>query len=596
MAINLPSPNSSRSIAVLPFVNLSSDPDQEYFSDGITEEIINALAQIEGLKVISRTSSFAFKAKPLDVREIGQQLGVKNILEGSVRKARNRVRITAQLINVEDGMHLWSETFDRKLEDIFALEDEISLLIAHKIREHFGHFEIQDHLVQQPTAQVQAFELYLKGRFYQLQWTPESLEKAITCYDEAVAVDPGFARAYYANLQCYGVLATWGFMPHEAGYAKAMENFWKGKALNTDLPEYHMSLVGRSLWSEWDFQEAHHHLRQALALNPSYDDALEGMTELLMANGYFEEAERYLRKALEVSPLSANHHFTLGQLFYFLQNYQSALSHLDRAAELKPDLELAHEVRLLCLIWLNQQDSFEKMLLNLPAGKAQMRRQLFQAINQEPTTLDDAEVAKLTGAATAAQFIPWELYLLAHSNHTQAAWEALKLLVAEKRGSIINFRYEPLLQSLTEIYSFDELEMPRLVLPTVQEAEAPRSSQPDSAELKRMKQRMTDFLEKERPYLDPQLSLSGLAESIRLHPNKLSYLINTLFGRNFNEVINQYRLEHFKRIAETDKVGQLTILGMAYESGFNSKTVFNTFFKKQEGMTPKAWLRQQEGI
>lgn len=147
-----------KSIVVLPFVNMSNDQENEYFSDGITEEIINALTKVEGLKVIARTSSFAFKGKNLDVREIGQKLGVANILEGSVRKVANRVRITAQLINAKNGVHYWSKNFDRQIQDIFALQDEISLLIADQIRENFGHLDIQDHLIQASTRSVSAYE------------------------------------------------------------------------------------------------------------------------------------------------------------------------------------------------------------------------------------------------------------------------------------------------------------------------------------------------------------------------------------------------------------------------------------------------------
>ena len=148
--------SSNKSIAVLPFVNMSSDPENEYFSDGITEEIINALTTIKGLKVISRTSSFAFKDKNVDVRTIGSQLGVNTLLEGSIRKAKNRVRITTQLVSTKDGTHFWSKNFDRELVDIFALQDEISLLIADQIRENFGHFNIEDHLIEAPTQNINA--------------------------------------------------------------------------------------------------------------------------------------------------------------------------------------------------------------------------------------------------------------------------------------------------------------------------------------------------------------------------------------------------------------------------------------------------------
>ena len=192
-----PVQSSQKSIAVLPFLNLSRDPDNEYFSDGITEEIINALTTIPGLKVIARTSTFAFKGKNVDVRTIGAQLGVSTILEGSVRKASNRIRITAQLVRADDGTHLWSKNFDRELEDIFALQDEISLLIADQIRENFGHFEIQDHLIHAPTQNIEAYNLYLKGRYYHLKWNAKDLIQGVEYYKQSISKDPDFHFALF---------------------------------------------------------------------------------------------------------------------------------------------------------------------------------------------------------------------------------------------------------------------------------------------------------------------------------------------------------------------------------------------------------------
>ena len=200
-----------KSIAVLPFVNLSTDPENEYFSDGMTEEIINALTKVESLKVTARTSSFAFKGKDQDIREIARVLGVANILEGSVRKAGNRVRITAQLIQASDGFHLWSRNIENELADIFTLQDDISLLIADQIRENFGHFELQEHLVEPPTTSVEAYSSYLKGRYHQLKWNNDDLHKSVDCFKRSVDLDPTYALAYFGLVQSYGIMATWAF-------------------------------------------------------------------------------------------------------------------------------------------------------------------------------------------------------------------------------------------------------------------------------------------------------------------------------------------------------------------------------------------------
>ncbi|HKL39314.1 MAG TPA: hypothetical protein VJ894_01480, partial [Cryomorphaceae bacterium] len=184
---------NQKSIAVLPFDNLSSDKDNEYFADGITEEIINALSKIQGLKVTARASSFSYRGTKPDVRIIGNDLGVSTVLDGSLRRAGNRVRISAQLVRTDSGFHIWSENFDREIDDIFKLQDEISILIAEKIRENYGHLEIAGHLAAKPTDNIDAYELYLKGRFNHLKWDWEGLQNGIKYYEESIAKDQSFA-------------------------------------------------------------------------------------------------------------------------------------------------------------------------------------------------------------------------------------------------------------------------------------------------------------------------------------------------------------------------------------------------------------------
>ena len=188
--------NQEKSIAVLPFVNMSSDQEQEYFSDGITEEIINVLAKIKSLKVTSRTSSFFFKGKNIPISQIGNQLNVSIILEGSVRLSGNLMRITAQLIDVQEDFHFWSETFDRSIENIFAVQDEISFLIADKLREYLGHFEIEEQVPNTPNLSIPNYQAYLKSRYYILKMTVPAINKGVEILQELIAEQPHFPQAY----------------------------------------------------------------------------------------------------------------------------------------------------------------------------------------------------------------------------------------------------------------------------------------------------------------------------------------------------------------------------------------------------------------
>ena len=585
--------HTDKSIAVLPFVNMSTDPENEYFGDGITEEIINALTKIDGLKVIARTSSFAFKGKHIDVREIAKQLGVSSILEGSVRKFKSRVRITAQLINATDGTHFWSKNFDRNLEDIFALQDEISLLIANQIRENFGHFNIQEHLVDKPTQNMQAYELYLKGHFYQLKWDADSIHEATRYYEASIAQDPKFARSYYGLLQSYGLLAAWGYMPAEEGFSKAIHYFMIAADLDKSLPEYGMSFIGRTFWMDWDFQPTYDQLCETLELHPKYTDALEAMAELFLAHGYWSKAEEYIRIAMDIDPISANHYYTLAHIHYYQKKFEKALELVEKALYINPEFVLAYELKTLCLIWLNRKEEFNVFVAN--HENAPVKKLFFEVLNEEKNTLSEDTLKNWGNVADdKRQMVPYELLILANSDHQKEALDLLKKYIAQKRGQIINFRQDPSLETLQKFDEFHQLHISNFSFREENKVDniEPQQNKTDSTELDKLMEKLIHFIETEEPYLDAQLSLGSLAGSTNLHPNKLSYLINEKTGMNFNEFINQFRLAYFKKIAVDEKNAHFTILGLAYESGFNSKTVFNAYFKKIEGITPGIWLKQ----
>lgn len=582
-----------QSIAVLPFVNMSNDIENEYFCDGITEEIINALTKINQLKVIARTSSFAFKGKGIDIREIGRQLGVNTILEGSIKKSQEKVRITAQLIDVKDGVHYWSKRFDRELVDIFDLEDEISLLIADEIRNNFGHFEVQEHLIKQPTNNIDAYQLFLKGRSLQLRWTPESLSQAISYYNQAIALDKNYAKAYYANLQCYGLLAMWGYMPYQEAMDLAISNLLMAKEIDTSLPEYPLSFVGKFFWGEWDFKNAYIHIHKVLEINPQHIDGLEAMTELFIALGFFDKALIYAHKLIEVDPLSANNHYTLAHIYYCKRQFHKALENVSYALTLNPELELAHHLKCFCLIWLNKRQQFLELIQN--TSLIEEKNLLFSLINEKHIEVPDKIIKKWSELRNNdALIVPYDLYILANSTHSELAFSVLEEKVNQRRGQIINFRQELFLKPLHKIEGFTDLHHSNLPLADIkilQEDEKTSSAILDDDQIEALKEELLRYFKEEEPFLNPQLNLKIVADVLELNTNKISYLINKAFNLNFNDFVNSYRLNHFKAIALDPTKSHLTILGLAYDSGFNSKSVFNTYFKKIEDVTPRAWMK-----
>ena len=544
--------NNQKSVAVLPFVNMSNDIDNEYFCDGITEEIINALTKIDKLKVIARTSSFAFKGKDIDIRKIGGQLGVSTILEGSIKKSRERVRITAQLIDVEDGTHYWSKKFDRQLTDIFDLEDEISLTIAEEVRNNFGHFEIQEHLIEQPTSSVDAYQMYLKGRSFQLKWTPEGLNQAINYYNKAIALDKNYAKAYYANLQCYGLSAMWGYIPYDEAMESAINNLLMAKELDASLPEYPLSYVGKFLWGEWDFKNAYIHIKKVLAINPNHIDGLEALTELFIALGFFDMALPYANKLLEVDPLSANNHYTLAHIHYFQGLYDKALENVDYALTLNPELELAHHLKCFCLIWLNKKQQFQEFIHN--TSLIEEKNLLFSLVNEKHTEVPRQIIEKWSRLSKdKTMLVPYDVFILANSHQTSTAFSLLKEMIDQRRGQIINYRQDPFLRPLHKINGFTDLHRSNLssadIKSTKKDEEKGTANVLDKDQIKKLKGKLLSYFKEDEPFLNPQLNLQFVAQVLELNNNKISFLINQAFDVNFNDFVNSYRLKHFKLIA-----------------------------------------------
>lgn len=586
---------NQKSIAVLPFDNLSSDPENEYFSEGMTEEIIAALSKIKGLKVIARTSSFAFKGKREDVRIIGNKLGVETVVEGSIRKSGNRVRISAQLSRTDHGFQIWSDTFDRELSDVFELQDEISLLIADKIRENFGHLNIQDRLVKASTDSIEAYDLYLKGRFFLKKWTLEDIAQGARYYEESTLTDPTFDLPFFGAGMCYSLLGSWGYMNKSEAFELTDNYFQKGRALNSDsLLAYHC-MATHALWGLWDYQKAQQYLEAALQINTEEPDINECMAELCTAIGDFDAALSFIDKSLSSDPLSPNHFYTKANIFYLQGQFDQALNFINQSLALDAAFALAINLKIACYIHLGNRTELTKALHQFSIPVPAICELLFDVLHGDEA--DTAEATLLIEQFENSKPRPlfaWDLYLLAQLNHE----EALKLLITqtgEQLGQVVNFKHEKFLTPLHHTTAFSRLAKTYFLSeslkatvpqPTIQEKELiPENETAKYIEC------LSEVMDSRSKYLDTQLNLKTLAEVIGLNPNKLSWLLNEKIGKNFNDYVNGYRLEAFKRKALDPANSRLTLLGVAYESGFNSKSVFNDFFKKNTGLTPKAWVK-----
>jgi adenylate cyclase len=314
---------AAKSIAVLPFVNMSENAGNNDFSDGITEEILNALAQISDLKVAARTSAFQFKGKNVDLRQVGEMLDVAYVLEGSVQHAGDEVRITAQLIDARSGYHRWSKKYDRKLTNVFAIEDEISKAIAAQMRVTLGDHPEQP-LVKPATANPQAHEFYFKGLARITERGP-ALNDAVKFFKQAIAIDPKYAAAWAGLGQAYELLPWYRLAPWQTSLAQAQEASERALSLDPQLAEAHTASAN-ILRDRCNFTDATKEYRTALQLNPGSAETINQYAQMLLRMGQLEEAVKQERTAVELDPLAPNPRYMLGMMLGDLHHYDEAIA------------------------------------------------------------------------------------------------------------------------------------------------------------------------------------------------------------------------------------------------------------------------------
>ena len=450
----------TRSLAVLPFVNGSADPENEYLCDGVTDELINALTKVEGLRIASRTSVFALKGKPQDIRAIGALLGVSAVLEGTVRKADDRLRITVQLAAADDGRTLWSERYDRRLDDVFAVHDEIARTIVSTLRTTFLA-DIADPTPRRYTDNVQAYSLYLKGRFCWNKRSQEGVREAIAYFEQAIDHDPGYALAYSGLSDSYGLQVDYRGVPVTEGYKLARRYALKALELDDTLPEAHTSLAWVQFAYDWDWAAAERSYRRALELNPAYATGHHWYSFVLLVTGQADQALVEAHTALELDPSSLSIRRGLGWLYYYTRRYEAAVYHLRRAIAMNPTSEDTY--RILGLV-LTQQGAYDEA-----------ERAFREAITLSPelsyATAGVAHVLALQGRRREAEALLAELEARAREHYvspvafcivhlglrnTDQVFTWLERAYQDRRGWLTYLKVDPMLDVVKDDPRFAE--------------------------------------------------------------------------------------------------------------------------------------------
>lgn len=455
------SATATRSIAVLPFVNASPDPDNEYLSDGITDELIDALAKVQGLRVASRTSVFALKGKPMDVRAIGALLDVSDVLEGTVRRSGSELRITAQLTSTSNGALAWSHRYDRRLDDVFAIQDEIARTIVNTLRAT-SFRSLADPAIHRGTDSVQAYGLYLRGRFAWNKRTQEGVAEGIRYFEQAIEIDPAYALAYTGLADSYALSLDYRSVPVHEGFERA--KFYARKALELDdeLAEAHASLAWVLFIHDWDWPAAFSEFRRSLELDPLYPTAHQWYAFLLASHGRFEEALIEAHTAQELDPGSVSVRRTLGYVYFYARRFAQAEYHLHRAIEMNPLAEESYRVLGLILTLAGNHAEAERVLreaLELPDAVTYTRATLGFALSRAGNTSFARETLRDLEARRDREYVsPVELATLdiaLGKNERAIRW--MEKAYDERRGWMAYLNVHPVVDSIREEPGFKAL-------------------------------------------------------------------------------------------------------------------------------------------
>lgn len=591
----------NKSIAVLPFVNLSNNIDNEYFCDGLTEEIIYALAKIKDLVVTSRTSSFYFKNKKVTANEIREKLKVATFIEGSVRASKKKMRITVQMIDTLEDFHFWSETFDRNPDDIFEIQDEISLFLAEKLREHVGHIEIEDKLVEPIDVPVNIYREYLKGRYYLMKLDYDSSLKAIEIFKSIIKKSPKFANPYLDINQAYTFMGTMGLLPSFEAFQKAQPFFEKAMSLNPNSSRVQLNLSWIECWQKWNLKKAFEHANKALEIQQA-DDIYLTISNFLTVEGKLDAARNYLDKALQLDPYAAINHHYKGFLYYLQEDYSTAIPFLKKALELDPMLPFPPIYIGICLLMSGKPNEALTYFSSLEGVSVKDLTKLggktmcYARLNETEKCNDGLkELETYLTTALVDKAFTFLILVNALLGNNEKVVDLVTQAYHSRLPLILLLNPSPILKPVKNHKGFKEI-MLKAIPDNVNYKQKKKYKQAllGTNEIKKYSKELELIMEDYKLYLNPDLSLKDLASYLELPANYVSQLLNLGFQKNFSEYVNSYRVNEFKERVLLEEYKGLTLMAVAYDSGFNSKTVFNTFFKKTEGTTPNSYLRSNQ--
>lgn len=592
--------SSEQSIIILPFRNSSSKEENEFLCDGIAEELISIISTIKNLRVISRKSAFTYKGRNISSKSLRQELKVDFIVEGMLRLNGSKIRVNAELIDAQNELQIWSNKWDRNVDSIFELEDEIALLISDQIREHVGHFDIPESPKHRQKMSFDVYQNLLEAKFLFYKWNPKDVEKAIKLFENVLENEPTSIDALIGMSDAYSFMATANFMNPADAWKRSEKYTEAAYQLNPEHAGVHYLKSHSSFFKKGNFSQALKLAHKAVELNPSYTDALQFLAFFYTLALKKEEAKLYLEKALNLDPLNQETLFFKGIIDYRFGEPELAILQFDALILQNPNNLPAIVSKSYALIKTKQFDynfefldsiSPEILIPDERLGLTCVTHAAAGNLEEMNGYLSKLHIAAREPHGLQAKcYLYWTYCLL---GKTEEAMKIARNMKEDNISLILIFFADPVIEVVFDQSAFKSLFAE--LYQSYQIKDQPQKKDkieiiPDK-KLKEESSRLRKYMEEEEPFLNPKLSLRDLAQNMEIHPNQLSLLLNTSFNQNFNSFVNDYRINYFKKLLEQQSAANYTLIGLAYESGFNSKTVFNTYFKKVEGITPKEYLQ-----
>ena len=422
------------------------------------------------------------------------------------------------------------------------------------------------------------------------------MEKAIGYYERSAQEDPSYAEPLVSIGWCYAIIASWGHIDRTDGLEKANYYVQKGMKMNPNSYLGHFADATISFWGMWEFDKGHAHRMEFFNEYQYFSDGREALAELYTAIGLFDEALIETEQILKINPLSPNHCYTTGNIHYLRGNCAQALLYFEKSLERDPSFDLSRHLKTACLLFLNEKDTLFEYASNfLDENVLFYIQAIYSSINEGVQFDFDATKYR----EDYNMMFAWDFYYLVHTNQIERALIQFEEMILNRVGQFVNFQFDPFLEPIRSNSKFQFLKKQlfndvQLLTNPVKTDKSESTESFSQSELDLLRSKLVGLLDKEEAFLDSGLSLRSLAQKIDVHPNTLSKYINDQLQTNFNELINSRRLKYFQKITLDPKNKDFTLLGLAFESGFNSKTVFNTYFKKTLGTTPRQWLKSNQ--